>query len=111
MGKKSKDDVETREFSKKWAKLLSEEWMNSTDSKSTDDINKDIVKLEQAISSTEEDMDSDSELNVIIDRLADLKADFKEKSKFYKETITSSQAQIKYLVHVLKSRGVPVSLK
>lgn len=95
-------------FPKKWAKLLSPEWIAGADSKSTEELKKNIIQLEQAISATEKDMDADPALNGIKDKMSELKDELKEKAAVYKDTIVESTAQIKYAVHLLDSRGVQV---
>lgn len=104
----SKNDDGAPPIPKKWMKLLTEDWRSAADSKSTDELKKNIVQWEQAISSTEKDMDNDSALNGIKEKMTDLKEDLKEKSTVYKESITQCTAQIKYAVHLLDSRGVQV---
>lgn len=93
---------------KKWAKLLSSEWMTTAESWNTDEIKKKIVQWEQAIGQSEKDMDADHALNGLKDRMAELKEQIKETSEVYTKTIAEVQAQIKYVVHLLDQRGVSV---
>lgn len=112
MAKKNSDDSQKQAadptFSPKWAKKLSSDWMSTAESYTTDELKKKIVQWEQAISSTEKDEDADMALNGIKDKMSDLKVDLKDKSKVYKESIDICQAQIKYAVHLLESRGIEV---
>ena len=107
MGKKTGDDGNNT-FPQKWAKLLSSEWMSGAESKATDELKKNIVQWEQAISATERDMDGDPVLNGIKDKMTELKEELKEKSAVYKDTVAISVAQIKFAVHLLDTRGVQV---
>lgn len=110
MAKKNSDDspqVDTT-FAQKWAKKLTKEWMSSAEGYTTDDLKKKIVQWEQAISATEKDEEADMALNGIKDKMADLKEDLKEKSKVYKESVDICQAQIRFAVHLLESRGIEV---
>src|ERR1044072_4312780 len=109
MGRKKKDAVDGTDTNdsqnplagKKWAKLLSSEWMTTAESWTTDEIKKKIVQWEQAIGQSEKDMDADSALNGLKDRMADLKEQIKDTSEVYTKTIAEVQAQIKYVVHLL----------
>lgn len=102
------DDNQTSGVGKKWAKLLSAEWMTTAESFSTDEIKKKIVQWEQAISSFEKDMDADMALNVLKERMTEIKEEIKEKSEVYTKSCAETQAQIKYVVYLLDSRGVSV---
>jgi len=93
---------------KKWMKLLSTEWMSTAESYSTDDIKKKIVQWEQAISQFEKDMDNDSALNGLKEKMSDLKEELKDMSEVYTKSVAEAQAQIKFVVHLLDSRGVSV---
>lgn len=102
------DDNQTSGVGKKWAKLLSAEWMTTAESYSTDEIKKKIVQWEQAISSFEKDMEADMALNVLKERMTEIKEEIKEKSEVYTKSCAETQAQIKYVVYLLDSRGVSV---
>lgn len=103
-------DIDTQPgFPKKWAKKLSPDWMDTAQSYSTDELKKKIVQWEQAISSTEKDEEADPLLHGMKEKMADLKEEIKEKSKPYRESVDQCQAQIKFAVFILESRGVPVT--
>lgn len=111
--KKDADGTDTNDSQnplagKKWAKLLSSEWMTTAESWTTDEIKKKIVQWEQAIGQSEKDMDADHALNGLKDRMAELKEQIKDTSEVYTKTISEVQAQIKYVVHLLDTRGVSV---
>lgn len=95
-------------FSKKWQKFLSTDWQKSAESFSTDELKKKIVLWEQAISSSEKDMDADHKLNGLKEKATELKEEIKEHSKVYTESINGSHAMIRFAVYLLESRGTPV---
>ena len=113
MAKKNstKDEEQTSDggFSKKWDKLLSSEWKDTAQSYSTEEIKKKIVSWEQAISTTEKDMDNDPKLKGLKDRMADLKEEIKEVSEVYTQTCQETMAQIKYVIWVSNQRGTELS--
>lgn len=104
----STDDSQSPLAGKKWAKLLSSEWMTTAESWDTDEIKKKIVQYEQAIGQSEKDMDNDHALNGLKDRMSELKEQVKETSEVYTKSIAEIAAQIKYVVHLLDQRGVSV---
>lgn len=109
MAKKTSDQsVVDTSFPKKWAKKLSSDWMNTAESYSNDELKKRIVQWEQAISVTEKDQEADLALSALKEKANELKEDIKEKSKVYSESVDTCQAQIKFAVHLLESRGVEV---
>lgn len=109
MARKKKDAVDDNSgFNKKWAKLLSADWMQIAESFSTDEIKKKIIQAEQAISTFENDMEADSTLKSLKERQKELKEEIKDVSEPYTKSIAETQAQIKYFVHLLESRGVSV---
>lgn len=88
-------------FPRKWEKKLPPEiddTKTKIDGMSDDELRKMCVKWNQAISATERDMENDSKLN-------SLKEDIKEAAGVYKDSISACQAQIRYAVFVLESRG------
>lgn len=95
-------------FNKKWAKLLSADWMTMAESFSTDEIKKKIVQWEQAKSVVEKDMDADTALNSLKERSKELKEEIKEMSEPYTKSVAETDAQIKYGVYLLEQRGVSV---
>jgi len=102
------DDSQDNGFNKKWAKLLSADWMTMAESFSTDEIKKKIVQWEQAKAVVEKDMDSDAALNALKERAKELKEEIKEKSEPYTKSVAETDAQIKYGVYLLEQRGVSV---
>lgn len=101
------DDTQTTS-QKKWMKILSTEWMSTAESYTTEEIKKKIVQWEQAISQFEKDMDNDSALNGLKEKMTELKEELKEKSEVYTKSVAEAQSQIKYVVHLLDQRGVSV---
>lgn len=107
--KVDEDQVQSdSDFPKKWEKLLSKEWKEMSESFSTEDIKKKIVQFEQAISATEKDEANDLALNALKERKSELTKEIKELSEVYSESVVQTQAQIRWLVHLLDSRGTPV---
>ncbi len=111
MAKKKNTDVTDDSqggFNKKWAKLLSADWMTMAESFSTDEIKKKIVQWEQAKAVVEKDMDSDTALNALKERAKEIKEEIKDKSEPYTKSVLETDAQIKYVVYLLEQRGVAV---
>lgn len=103
---KDQTGEESPGFSKKWAKHLSDSWKTSAESYSTEELKKAIVDCERAISNFEKDMDADVKIKGIKDRMLDLKEELKEVSEIYTVPLNECQAQSKYAVFLLESRGV-----
>lgn len=96
----NEEKLETK-FPKKWEKRLPPEIDDSKakiDAMSEEDIKKMLVKWQQAISNTENDLDNCPEL-------LSLKEQVKEKSEPYKTTINQCLASMRYAGFVLESRG------
>lgn len=87
------------DFPAKWAKKLPENFIEETESKSTDQLKNDIVRYEQAQSDSEKDMENDP-------KLEEARKEVKELADVYKVAITELKAKVKYIAHVLKDRGV-----
>lgn len=109
MARKKKDDSgengkDKSGFPDKHKKHLSSEWMESSESKNNEELKKNLVQYEQAISAAEKDREADPKLNGLKDRATDLKKEI-ETADVYKLSIQELQAQIKYIVHVLEGRG------
>ncbi len=99
MGKKRNADAESdTTFPKKWLKKLPENWTEVAEGYDSETLKKKVVEWEQAIATTEKDMDADNEL------LA-LKEELKDKAEVYKKSISESQAMIRYAVYLLENRG------
>lgn len=100
MGRKKKDadDQGSNDFPKKWKDKLPENWAETAQTYDNETLKKKIVEYESAISSTEKDQEADADLT-------SLKEEVKEKSKVYKESISSCQACIRYSVYLLEQRG------
>lgn len=105
------DQVVDTVFPKKWAKSLDPQWMETAETFSTDEIKDKILKWEDAISSSEKDLDQDRSILDLRDKIADLQKDLKDKVELYKESIQQGQAQIKYCIHILQQRGIFLNKK
>ncbi len=96
---KAKDDTkDTKEFPKKWFTKLPEGYANNADSKSTEDLESDIMTATSAKAQAEEEMEADQKLNV-------LKEDVKLLQSGYTEVIKAEEAKVRYNMHVLRNRG------
>ncbi len=91
-------------FPDKYKKHLSSEWMESSESKSNDELKKNVVQYEQAISMAEKDREGDPKLNALKEQAITLKKEIEDADP-YKLSIQELQAQIKYAVHILAQRG------
>jgi len=85
-------------FSKKLDKLLPKNFKENAESKTNDELLKEILKSSHVQADTEKDRDSDN-------KLATLREDVKLLSSAYKEVINCENAKIKYCLFLLKSRG------
>jgi hypothetical protein len=85
-------------FPKKLKDMLPTGWTDGVDSMSEDDWKETIVKCEQVISSTEQDVKDD-------DKLKGAKELVKDYAYAYKETMGVQKAKIKYVLHVMKAAG------
>ena len=85
-------------FSQKLLDILPSGWADGVDSMSEDDWKETIVKCEQVVSTTEQDMKD-------CDTLTAAKQLVKDSAYTYKETISTQKAKIKYVLHVMKDAG------
>ena len=86
------------EFPKKLKAMLSPDWLSKVDSMSQDEMNEDVVKCQQTMALTEQDMADDEKLTAAKELAKDL-------SFSYKEVLKMEKVKVKYLLHVMKSRG------
>ncbi len=95
------------DFPEKYVKVLNKlagEFMDSSNSKTDDEVRKEILKAEGNIYEIEQAKDGDIKLNGAKDLV-------KELSGPYRESKTVETAKIKYSIHLLESRGVPIDKK
>lgn len=85
------------EFPKKYLKLIGD-FPTKAQSMSVEELKAELIKYEQAISSTEKDRDNDAKLTQVREELKELAAD-------YNDVIKESYAAVKYIVFELDSRG------
>jgi hypothetical protein len=89
------------EFSHKWEKVLKKlgaDFMDSAQSKSNEDLAKQILRSQTVVSDLEKDMENDVKLNAIKD-------DLKKVSGAYRDEINLELAKSKYCLWLLRSRG------
>lgn len=86
-------------FPAKLAKVLPENFQDSVDSKSTEEVKEEILKAESVINQTEKEKENDETLNATKERLADLNG-------AYTDVLKCQRAKIKYCFYVLNSRGI-----
>lgn len=103
MAKKSNQQSEHLEgVSPSVMKKLREDWMSAAQTKSTTELEQDIILAVRAISQQTKDMKSDS-------KIQDLMEDLKEYRNGYFDIITEDKAKIEYIICLLNSRGITVS--
>jgi len=86
-------------FPPKWFKKLSDDFVTSVETLSSEEIEKTVLKAEGVISDTEKEMSEDAKLNT-------LKEDVKFLSTGYKDVISAEKAKTKYCLHVMRLRGL-----
>lgn len=87
------------ELSKSALKLLGD-FPEKAQSMSTEDLKKELIKCQRAISATKKDKDSDQ-------KLEEAKAKVDELSEPYDEIIKENKAMSEYIVYTLDERGAP----
>jgi len=80
--------------------LLSETWRDAAQSKSTEDLEKDIIKAVRNMSALNFDMKNDSKLNALQEEIKDIKGS-------YTESISIEKAKVDFCVHLFNTRGIP----
>jgi len=89
------------ELPSKWEKLISKmpEWKDAADSKSTEELQREILKAQGIIADLEIQMDEDQKLTA-------LKEDLKIVTGGYRDAMNSEKAKSVYSLFVLRQRGV-----
>jgi len=93
------------QFPEKYTKLLNKlagEFMDSANGKNTEELRKEILKAEEAISEIEKAKAGDHKLNGAKDLVKELSAP-------YREGLNVANAKIKYLVFLIEGRGEAVA--
>jgi len=91
----------------KYTKILNKlasEFIDSANGKTTDELRKEILKAEEALSEIEKAKASDHKLNGAKDLV-------KELSGPYRESANVANAKIKYAIHMIEGRGETVAKK
>lgn len=89
------------DFSPKWERVLKKQggdFMDSSESKSNEELQKQILKSQTVISDLEKDMENDTKLNT-------LKEDVKVLTSAYRDEMKLEQAKSNYCLWLLKNRG------
>ncbi len=89
------------EFSHKWEKVLNKlggDFMDSSQSKSNEDLQKQILRSQTVIADLEKDMDNDA-------KLAQVKEELKKISGAYRDEINLERAKSYFCLWLLRSRG------
>lgn len=104
MAKKSKKQTSSAPVGfpeKSWNKL-SETWRESAQTKSVEDLEKDIINSVRAMADSSIDMKNDTALQGLIEEV-------KAKKGLYTETIAEQKAILDFCVFQLNTRGTKVS--
>ena len=97
----------SEEFPEKYKKLLNKlagEFMDSANGKTTDELRKEILNAESAVSEVEKAKAGDTKLNGHKDMVKELSAP-------YRESLAVSNAKIRYAVFLIEGRGETVAKK
>lgn len=87
-----------QEFSKKWAKLLPENYQELASAMKDDELEAVIVKSRGLIEDTDQDLKNDNKLKV-------LKDDIKTITGAYQDASRAEDAKVRYALYVLRQRG------
>lgn len=89
------------DFSQKWEKVLKKlggDFMDSSQSKSSEELQKQILRSQTVIADLEKDMDNDA-------KLASIKDDLKKVTGAYRDEINLEKAKSNYCLWLLRTRG------
>lgn len=95
------------EFPAKYTKILNKfasEFVDSANGKTTEELRKEILKAEEALSEIDKAKSADTKLNAH-------KENVKELSAPYRESASIASAKIKYAIYMIESRGETVAKK
>lgn len=88
----------TNELSPKQLMLLPDIWKDSVETKTKEELESEIIKCQQEITSTELDMAED-------DKLQAAKALVKDLSSAYRDSIKVEKLKTKHVLHIMRQRG------
>lgn len=89
------------EFSAKWEKVLNKlggDFMSSSESKTNEELQNQILRSQMVISDLEKDMEHDAKLQSV-------KQEVKRLSEVYREEINLEKAKSMFCIWLLRSRG------
>ncbi len=99
MAKNKKVDTDIDQtFDKKWMQKLPTGYAEGAEAKTTDELEKEIVKARGTISDVELDQKNDTKLQI-------LKEDIKALVGAYHDTQVCEDAKVRYCLHLLRQRG------
>lgn len=101
--KKKSESTAPEGFPEKAWNKLGENWRDAAQAKSTEDLEKEIIKAVRNISGTVFDMKNNDKLRALADKL-------KEDKSFYTETIDIEKAKVEFCVYLFNTRGMPVTV-
>ena len=93
---------------KSWNKLSSV-WREAADSKSTEELEADLVKAARSIGEQSSYMKDDEKLQALENELKRIKEEHKELKGAYTDCIEADKAKIEYCVYLFNTRGAPVN--
>lgn len=102
-GKSKKTSTAPDGFPDKAWNKLTETWRDAAQSKSTEELEREIIKAVRNVSNTSFDMKNDAKLKALADKL-------KEDRSFYTDTIDIEKAKIDFCVFQFNSRGMLVTV-
>jgi hypothetical protein len=101
--KKKSGDGDNSDFPKKLWDKLPENWRDAAETKTTEELEKDLISSVKSMSQTYKDMKNDPKLSVLMEDVKALKGAFMD-------TILTDKAKIEYVIHLFNNRGVKTSV-
>jgi hypothetical protein len=102
MAKKEKSEQQVEGVPPSILKKLSEKWMSAAQTKSTPELEQEIISSVRSISQQTKDMKEDS-------KIIDLQNDLKTLKGGYTDLIAEDKSKIEYIIYLLNSRGIVVN--
>lgn len=104
MPRKKKETFKSHpDFPEKWAQHLTETFVSKAEAMDKNEMDTYVVECEMTIDATQRDVADDA-------KIQDLKEQLKYLREGYKGVLDKSQAEIKFLLYLMNSRGYNVKI-